>query len=735
MNSKLPIRGKNIPSYVKYFFSYLLIVTVLIIGAYCIIRNQLSKEYLSQRIEFSKSQLDNLAEQLREDILYLSYIDSQFISNRQLRQLRYTHTSVDRYYIYDELKKYDNSSKQIISIIYKHKNDDDVITTTTPATWKDNSFVIMDTSGNTIVFDPAPYLDNSHGRIMQLADQNQHYVIYFPPIRSSSSYIFFYILDTADILMQIKNVITNEMPAIALVDSNKQSILGVNTDLFYPYINNLQLESGLYKCDSEFSLYVSQEINNGFRMVSIIQNQLLIKEITAAFADTYLMLIALGIFGLFLISVSMRFTYFPLRNVIHKIPSDSSEEKKSNNFENVISKMIQNHQITNRKLEDYRISMQKSLLDSFLDSKSSTESLLIPDIDAFFEDIQNKKIYIIFTEIHDVNSMFSFSHFLAKFSELEVICKLLEKKQKNLIFLIRLIDHNDENELKLKELLQLYYDQTGCMSAISRFSDSPIDIPLLYESAKQASRFWPDHPVADAATLPSLEDNFIYPQDKLNSFSSFLNENNFPAARSESWQLLQIMDEHQQNNRKLQNYFIPCILIDMLTIIINHMNISNIDFHHYGNVYYETLYFCRSFSYSEKSAEITENIGSLLDIIEQETAEKLINSAPFKKAIEEHYCDPDFSIVILAKQFQLSVSYMSYQFKKEMNMKFSDYLWMLRLNKAKELLTQTNIPVDAVSISVGYYSSSSFRRKFKSETGLSPSQYRAHYSLDSSNNV
>lgn len=63
--------------------------------------------------------------------------------------------------------------------------------------------------------------------------------------------------------------------------------------------------------------------------------------------------------------------------------------------------------------------------------------------------------------------------------------------------------------------------------------------------------------------------------------------------------------------------------------------------------------------------------------------------------------------------------------KKELNANFSDYLWNLRLEEAKRLLTETDTPIDEVSTKVGYLSSSSFRRKFKQETGLSPSQFRA----------
>lgn len=70
---------------------------------------------------------------------------------------------------------------------------------------------------------------------------------------------------------------------------------------------------------------------------------------------------------------------------------------------------------------------------------------------------------------------------------------------------------------------------------------------------------------------------------------------------------------------------------------------------------------------------------------------------------------------------------MSYLFKKELNQNFSDFLWNLRLEKAKELLLTTELPIDGISIAVGYLNASSFRRKFKQATGISPSQFRSEH--------
>ena len=67
---------------------------------------------------------------------------------------------------------------------------------------------------------------------------------------------------------------------------------------------------------------------------------------------------------------------------------------------------------------------------------------------------------------------------------------------------------------------------------------------------------------------------------------------------------------------------------------------------------------------------------------------------------------------------------MSSLFKIRFGKNFSEYLWEMRLEKAKGLLLGTDQTIDQISTSVGYVNVSSFRRKFKQEVGVSPSQYR-----------
>ncbi len=92
--------------------------------------------------------------------------------------------------------------------------------------------------------------------------------------------------------------------------------------------------------------------------------------------------------------------------------------------------------------------------------------------------------------------------------------------------------------------------------------------------------------------------------------------------------------------------------------------------------------------------------------------------------MKEHFCDPEISMTALADSFDLSTTRFSLSFKEEVGMSPLDYLTLLRVEKAKELLASTDLTITEISVQVGYYDSGSFIRRFKQVAGITPLQYR-----------
>ena len=96
---------------------------------------------------------------------------------------------------------------------------------------------------------------------------------------------------------------------------------------------------------------------------------------------------------------------------------------------------------------------------------------------------------------------------------------------------------------------------------------------------------------------------------------------------------------------------------------------------------------------------------------------------PSLQYIHENYAD-EISITKLAAIENYNVSYFTSWFKKKTGCVPSDYLKIVRIEKAKEILVTTQYRVIDVALQVGYKDSSAFIRAFSGLVGMTPNQYR-----------
>ncbi|WP_237391662.1 helix-turn-helix domain-containing protein [Paenibacillus dendrobii] len=92
--------------------------------------------------------------------------------------------------------------------------------------------------------------------------------------------------------------------------------------------------------------------------------------------------------------------------------------------------------------------------------------------------------------------------------------------------------------------------------------------------------------------------------------------------------------------------------------------------------------------------------------------------------IDRHYPDPDLSLSILAGEAKTSEAYVSFFFKEQTGMNFSDYLENVRMKEAKRLLAHSSMPISEIASLTGYLSLNTFSRAFKRANGMSATEYR-----------
>ncbi|MBR5470915.1 MAG: AraC family transcriptional regulator [Oscillibacter sp.] len=84
----------------------------------------------------------------------------------------------------------------------------------------------------------------------------------------------------------------------------------------------------------------------------------------------------------------------------------------------------------------------------------------------------------------------------------------------------------------------------------------------------------------------------------------------------------------------------------------------------------------------------------------------------------------EYSLETIANMLGYNARYMARKFRKETGFSVAQYLTIHRIEKAKEFLQNTDMPINQIADLLAFNSAVAFSNKFKLLTGLSPLQYR-----------
>lgn len=135
---------------------------------------------------------------------------------------------------------------------------------------------------------------------------------------------------------------------------------------------------------------------------------------------------------------------------------------------------------------------------------------------------------------------------------------------------------------------------------------------------------------------------------------------------------------------------------------------------------YEALVNAREIIYKKRSV-ISRN-SDIENAIDISTDEAIKDSTVVEmiRFVKYNYQDK-ISISDLSKKLAYSESMLNRKFKKEVHITFNEYLNRYRINKAIELLKNSDYNITEISYMCGYSSAKYFSRVFKKYLGISPS--------------
>lgn len=117
---------------------------------------------------------------------------------------------------------------------------------------------------------------------------------------------------------------------------------------------------------------------------------------------------------------------------------------------------------------------------------------------------------------------------------------------------------------------------------------------------------------------------------------------------------------------------------------------------------------------------VAEEVGMRKKSMQNHSASKIMNY------VKENYCDASLSLKQMSVTLGFSEAYISNLYKNVYGENLFVAVENMRIQKACELIKNTNMKIGDIAEAVGYTSDASFRRVFKKVTGVSPAEYRVH---------
>ncbi|MFS0723848.1 helix-turn-helix domain-containing protein [Paenibacillus sp. 1P07SE] len=210
-----------------------------------------------------------------------------------------------------------------------------------------------------------------------------------------------------------------------------------------------------------------------------------------------------------------------------------------------------------------------------------------------------------------------------------------------------------------------------------------------------------------------------YPYDQLQALEEHIHQGREEGIRTT---LQQIYSTVGASN--VPRFLARCVVLDVLNVIIKKVIELKLDTKEFREQYLDNLIAAQVYDIKKLNHLLIVTSVEMCEYICDQIRKKNETFDEILAYIDKHYLEYDFTTVQLASHIGLTPSYLSLYFKERAGENLSNYLWNLRVTKAKHLLETTELTIKEIVYRVGYVDVSAFTRRFKSSLGVTPGEYR-----------
>lgn len=573
------------------------------------------------------------------------------------------------------------------------------------------------------------YLPMKNLKIRHMSYDVVAYMRSFPYSTDRTKIVTIFFIDAAKFKKFLSGIDTSQGGGVYIIDSEQNIISSVGS------VDFNELEEVL--TDSyimEKSTYIEQRnINNqdmlvscttselnDWKYISIIPTNIVMKNLNRLKFSSYLIIVLLQVLGLIAAYISASRSAAPVKLLIndHSALEEAMKRQlpllKSSFLDNLLKGEFYNHKEMYEQAKILEIDIYGKYysvailqlansphnIDQNAIIRLNKEQLIIIDLlksitrsaSIYFHSSDHDKIALLF--IHKTESFKDFEVYIEEY--VDKYDQVLKKNgYDNITWSIGAIYDNPlDISRSYAETLELlsYYNIQGFSSDIMYHSDLPKTADFYYFPGDIQRRLINYTKSGDFENTKQLL-NDIYIE---NLFKRQISTYMTKALINDLWcNLFKLLEQNPFNDQAFIDN------IQKLAIEQEHINLTD-----RLEICMDTYYNVSKKFYAHKNSHNIALIDQILDFI------------------QNNYHDMDLSLTLIADKFSISDVYLSAFFKEQTGENFYTYLQELRIQKAKELLMQTDMPVSEIVNTIGYSSYNTFAKAFKRIVGMSATDYR-----------
>jgi len=767
----------NFFEYFYYFILVILMVTTLLGGSLYFYFSRTMKE---QSLQINKNTLEQLKNAQQ---IILGEVDESF-SNVLLSDALMNYTAIYRDKNEGEMIRAKGQMENILALnnyiydLYIYYIDDDIVLASNRDPVKLNDFYDRDFDIKLKDLEPVNYHVVTRNIKTYGSDQNLEVATFVKPVlfkydgKPLAFVVFnikaFYLQEIIDSISLIEN-------ASIAVSDRQGNVIGLrkgsdpeNVELFKKYLKeNFLAENGYFEANLHGEKYiVSYSYSSRYNWVYMYSRTYSDMTKWLRFIGIMTLLMCVSVLGVSAIGSYFlsRRIYFPIKAIMSLFGMDSdrktagtSAAMKETEFiqQNVSNLIHQNHNLE-KQLEDYRMMQKHVFIIKLLTGNTDYESSLNELLEYYHISIEPQGLFLVV-----MLSVDDYKSFIRGFNEKQknMISVYLEDiaKREILTFYKGLTVHMGENNFyillnwtneenisanmddlydKIKNLHQRVSENMRCTFTVG--------VSSVQKGIGGISQCWLEAQAAVNYRLVMGYDTVIYYErmtwkdSRSMSYPYHLEQEVLQGLRTgDSTQVMDAMSRFISHMYQNVSDSIDDVRFYFLKLVASSFNLFyELEL---GSLEESGLFSTNIFGEilkEETMQGIAEHIKRLYNTVLKLKEEK--KSSRNKELIlsVKNYIkcnvNAELSVESIAEKYYVSTSYLRKVFKADENSTLKDYINEVKMQKAIELLEQTNKKVGDIAGEVGYFSVPAFIKAFKLYTTKTPSEYRSDFVIKNS---